>query len=104
MATGSRNADAIGSLAAVLRNGGREARMEWQELGYTALRASLIDIFLLVVIRLLGKRTVGHATAFDFIVALILGEVVDEPIYGDVPFMQGLVVIAVIAAWHWTNS
>ena len=78
--------------------------MDWQELGQTALRATLIYMFLLVVIRLLGKRTVGHATAFDFMVALILGEVVDEPIYGDVPFAQALVVIAVIAAWHWVNS
>jgi uncharacterized membrane protein YcaP (DUF421 family) len=78
--------------------------MDWQELAYTAARATVIYMFLLVVIRLLGKRTVGHSTAFDFMVALILGEVVDEPIYGDVPFAQGLVVIAVIAAWHWTNS
>jgi uncharacterized membrane protein YcaP (DUF421 family) len=78
--------------------------MDWQELAHTALRASLIYVFLLVVIRLLGKRTVGHSTAFDFMVALILGEIVDEPIYGDVPVAQALVAIAVIAAWHWTNS
>ena len=78
--------------------------MDWQELGYTALRATLIYAFLLVVIRLLGKRTIGNSTAFDFIVELILGEVVDEPIYGDVPVAQALVAIAVIAAWHWVNS
>jgi uncharacterized membrane protein YcaP (DUF421 family) len=78
--------------------------MDWQELVLTALRATLIYTFLLVVIRLLGKRTIGHSTAFDFMVALILGEVVDEPIYGDVPVVQALVVIAVIAAWHWVNS
>ncbi len=38
------------------------------------------------------------------VVALILGEVVDEPIYGDVPLVQGLLVIGIIAAWHWVNS
>ena len=37
-------------------------------------------------------------------VALILSEVVDEPIYGDVPLVQGLVVIAVVAGWHFVNS
>ena len=70
----------------------------------TALRATVIYVFLLVVMRLLGKRAVGDATAFDFIVAIILGEVVDEPIYGDVPLVQGLLVIAVIAGWHAVNS
>ena len=78
--------------------------MDWQELAFTALRATLIYVVLLVVIRLLGKRTIGHSTAFDFMVALILGEVVDEPIYGDVPVAQAVVVIGVIAAWHWVNS
>ena len=78
--------------------------MDYQELALTALRATVIYVFLLVVLRLLGKRAVGDATAFDFMVALILGEVVDEPIYGDVPLVQGLLVIAVIAGWHAVNS
>jgi len=62
-----------------------------------------VRFFLLVVIRLLGKRTVGHSTAFDFMVALILGEVVDEPIYGEVPLVQALLVIGVIGGWHALN-
>jgi uncharacterized membrane protein YcaP (DUF421 family) len=78
--------------------------MDFHELGLTALRASAVYVFLLVVLRLLGKRTVGHATAFDFMVALILGEVVDEPIYGDVPLAQAFIAIGVIAAWHYLNS
>ncbi|HYE93164.1 MAG TPA: YetF domain-containing protein, partial [Terriglobales bacterium] len=78
--------------------------MDLQELALTALRATIIYVVLLVVVRLLGKRTVGSATAFDFMVALILSEVVDEPIYGDVPVVQALVVIAVIGGWHAVNS
>ena len=78
--------------------------MDLQELAFTALRASAIYVFLLIVVRLLGKRTVGSATAFDFMVALILSEVVDEPIYGDVSMTQGMLVIAVIAGWHLVNS
>ena len=78
--------------------------MDFHELAMTAVRATLIYVFLLVVVRLLGKRTVGGATAFDFMVALILSEVVDEPIYGDVPFVQGVLVIGVIAGWHMVNS
>ena len=78
--------------------------MDFHELAMTALRATIIYVFLLIVVRLLGKRTVGSATAFDFMVALILGEVVDEPIYGDVPLVQGLLVIGVVAGWHAVNS
>jgi uncharacterized membrane protein YcaP (DUF421 family) len=78
--------------------------MELQELALTALRATIIYVVLLVVVRLMGKRTVGSATAFDFMVALILSEIVDEPIYGDVPMVQALVVIGVVAGWHSINS
>ena len=78
--------------------------MDLHELALTALRATLIYVVLLVVVRVMGKRTIGHATAFDFMVALILSEVVDEPIYGDVPIVQALVVIGVIAGWHKVNS
>jgi uncharacterized membrane protein YcaP (DUF421 family) len=78
--------------------------MDPQDLLLTALRASLIYFFLLLVIRLLGKREVGNASAFDFMVALMLGEVVDEAIYGDVSIPKGLVAIAVIGVWHFVNS
>lgn len=74
------------------------------ELLYTALRASFVYVFLLIVVRLLGKREIGNTTAFDLIVALILGEVVDEIIYGDVTILQGVVAIGVTAIWHIVNS
>jgi len=78
--------------------------MDPQDLLLTALRASLIYFFLLFVVRLLGKREVGSTTAFDLIVALMLGEVVDEAIYGDVSIVKGMLAIAVIAIWHLINS
>jgi uncharacterized membrane protein YcaP (DUF421 family) len=59
---------------------------------------------MLAVIRLLGKRTVGNFTAFDLLVALMLGEVVDEIVYGDVALVQGAAAVAVIAAAHYGNS
>ena len=78
--------------------------MDAQDLLLTAVRASVIYFFLLLVIRLLGKREVGSTSAFDFIVALMLGEVVDEAIFGDVTMVKGLLAIAVIALWHFVNS
>src|SRR5215211_9030382 len=74
------------------------------ELLYTALRASFVYFFLLLVVRILGKREIGNTSAFDLIVALILGEVVDEIIYGDVTILQGVIAIVVVAIWHLVNS
>ena len=74
------------------------------ELMWTALRASFVYLFLLLVVRLLGKREIGNTSAFDLVVALILGEVVDEIIYGDVTILQGVIAIVVVAIWHLVNS
>jgi uncharacterized membrane protein YcaP (DUF421 family) len=78
--------------------------MDANELLYTALRASFVYFFLLLVVRVLGKREIGNTSAFDLIVALILGEVVDEIIYGDVTIAQGVIAILVVAIWHLVNS
>jgi uncharacterized membrane protein YcaP (DUF421 family) len=78
--------------------------MDWQELGMTAMRGVLVYVVMLVVIRVLGKRTVGNFTAFDLLVALMLGEVVDEIIYGDVSIAQGLVAIVVVALCKYLTA
>jgi uncharacterized membrane protein YcaP (DUF421 family) len=78
--------------------------MDVRELMLTALRAAGIYLLMLAVIRALGKRTVGNFAAFDLLVALMLGELVDEIIYGDVSFLQGIVAIVVIAAAQAGNS
>ncbi|RPJ18542.1 MAG: DUF421 domain-containing protein [Chloroflexi bacterium] len=78
--------------------------MDVTELLLTALRATFVYFFLLLVVRVLGKREVGATSAFDLIVALILGEVVDEIIYGDVTILQGVIAILVVALWHLVNS
>lgn len=78
--------------------------MDWQELGMTAARGLLVYALMLVIIRILGKRTVGNFTAFDLLVALMLGEVVDEIIYGDVTIAQGVTAIVVVAAAKYVTA
>ena len=78
--------------------------MDLQELLWTALRALGVYAVMLVVIRLLGKRTVGNFSAFDLLVALMLGEVVDEIIYGDVSIAQGLVAIGAVATAKYVTA
>jgi uncharacterized membrane protein YcaP (DUF421 family) len=78
--------------------------MDIKELMMTAVRAVAVYALMLVVIRALGKRTVGNFSAFDLLVALMLGEIVDEMIYGDVRFIQGTVAIVAIAGLTFTDS
>jgi uncharacterized membrane protein YcaP (DUF421 family) len=78
--------------------------MDTGELLLTAARAVAVYGLMLIVIRALGKRTVGNFSAFDLLVALMLGEVVDEIIFGDVRFLQGTVAIVTIAAVAYADS
>ena len=75
-----------------------------RELLMTAARALAVYVLILAVVRVLGKRTVGNFSAFDLLVALMLGEVVDEMIYGDVRFIQGTVAIVTIGALTYADS
>jgi uncharacterized membrane protein YcaP (DUF421 family) len=78
--------------------------MDPQELLLTALRAIVIYVIMLAVLRISGKRAIGNFSAFDLLVALMLGEVVDEIIYGDVTFLQGLVPIVLITLLQYGTS
>jgi uncharacterized membrane protein YcaP (DUF421 family) len=78
--------------------------MDPSELLLTSARAVAVYALILIVIRLLGKRTVGNFTAFDLLIALMLGELVDEMIYGDVRFLQGTAAIVTLAALAAADS
>jgi uncharacterized membrane protein YcaP (DUF421 family) len=82
----------------------QEVNLMDSELLMTAARSVAVYAVMLAVIRALGKRTIGNLAAFDLLVALMLGEVVDEIIYGDVSFSQGLMAIVPIAAVEYGNS
>ena len=78
--------------------------MDPQDLLMTAARTAAIYLLLLVVMRVMGKRAIGNFTAFDLLVALMMGEVVDEMAYGDVSFLQGATVILVVGLLQYGNS
>jgi uncharacterized membrane protein YcaP (DUF421 family) len=78
--------------------------MDPAELLLTSARAVAVYALMLVVIRFLGKRTVGNFSAFDLLIALMLGELVDEIIYGDVRFLQGTVAIVTLSALAAADS
>ena len=78
--------------------------MDAKELLMTAARTLAVYVLILVVVRALGKRTVGNFSAFDLLVALMLGELVDEMIYGDVRFIQGTVAVVTVGAVAYADS
>lgn len=47
------------------------------------LRAAFIYIFLLIVFRLLGKRSLAEVTTFDFVLLLIIGEATQQALLGE---------------------
>jgi uncharacterized membrane protein YcaP (DUF421 family) len=66
-----------------------------------ALRTVIIYASALIIIRLGSKRFLGKATAFDVIVAIMLGSILSRGINGSAPFLPTIVAGAVLVGLHW---
>ena len=64
------------------------------------VRATATYVFLLILLRIAGKRTVNEGTPIDFVVALVLGDFPDDMIWGEVPMAQGIVAMATVMTVH----
>src|SRR5215207_1815928 len=69
-----------------------------------ALRAAVVYAVTLVFVRLAKKRFMGHATAFDVILGIMLGATVSRAITGNAPFGPALAAGAALIAMHWLFS
>lgn len=65
-----------------------------------AVRATVTYLYLLVIIRISGKRLITEGTPFDLVVALVVGDFPDDLIWGEVPVAQGLVAMGSIMLLH----
>jgi len=65
----------------------------WQE---KAIRAILVYAFLLVAIRLFGRRELGQLTAFDLIVLLTLSNILQNAMIGNDNSLSGGVIGAAV--------
>lgn len=65
-----------------------------------ALRAVIVYGALLLIVRLGHKRFVGRSTAFDMVLAVLLGSVASRAVSGTAPFLPTLVASAVLVAIH----
>jgi uncharacterized membrane protein YcaP (DUF421 family) len=73
--------------------------MPWWEF---VLRAVVVYVFVLVVVRLAGKRSVGQFTPFDLILVVLLGNAVQNSLIGqDTSLLGGLLLAATLIALNW---
>src|SRR5207253_10763928 len=67
------------------------------------LRAVVVYIFLLVLLRITGKRQVGQLAPFDLVLLLVLSNAVQNSMNGgDNSLTGGLVTAATLIALNWT--
>jgi uncharacterized membrane protein YcaP (DUF421 family) len=62
-----------------------------------AVRAVVAYVFLLALVRVSGKRLVSQATGIQFVLAIMVGDLVDDAIFAGVPFAQLLVAAGTLA-------
>lgn len=64
-----------------------------------AWRSMVMYVFLLIVMRVAGKRELGQVSPFDFVVAVLIGELAAIPLQGhQIPILKGFIPIATIIA------
>lgn len=69
-----------------------------------ALRAAIIYITAVILVRLGDKRFMGKNTAFDVILGIILGSVLSRTITGNAPFLATVGAGVLLVALHWIFS
>lgn len=64
------------------------------------VRGLVVYVFLLVVFRVSGKRTLSEATAFDLVLLLIISETTQQAMVGGDPSMTnaGLLILTLVGA------
>ena len=65
-----------------------------------ALRAVVVYIVTVAVVRFGKKRFMGRATAFDVILGIMLGSIASRAITGNSPFVPALVATGVLVGMH----
>jgi uncharacterized membrane protein YcaP (DUF421 family) len=69
-----------------------------------AARALLMYALLIVIVRSAKKRFLSNATAFDFILTVMIGAIAARALSGGAPFFPATLAIIVMVAVHWAVS
>lgn len=71
--------------------------LTWYQMG---LRAVLVYLVVLAIVRSGHKRFLGKGSAFDVVIGILLGSVASRAITGNAPFVPTLVACAVLVWLH----
>src|SRR5436190_6819091 len=77
---------------------GHKGDILWWEM---SIRAGLIFIFGLLLIRLFGRRAFGKQNPLDIVVAIIVGSNLSRTLTGNAPFFPALAGTAALLALFW---
>ncbi len=91
-------------VSAVERAVGAHAPAADLTMSQIAVRAVLVFTVWLVIVRLADRRLLGKYSAFDVVLAVMLGSVLSRAINGSAPLWGTLVAAAVLVAMHWVLS
>jgi len=72
--------------------------------GHMAARAIVMYLALIVLVRAAKKRFLSNATAFDFILTVMVGSVAARAMTGGSPFFASLLALMVLVWMHWAFS
>src|SRR5262245_34134220 len=70
-------------------------------IGQIVLRAVFVFLVWLIIVRLADRRLLGKFSAFDVVLAVMLGAVLGRAINGSAPFWGSIVAAVVLVALHW---
>jgi uncharacterized membrane protein YcaP (DUF421 family) len=66
-----------------------------------AARAIVAYIVLLVLVRVSGQQSVRQGTTFQFVIALVIADTVDDVILAEVSVAKFLVAVVTLFVTHW---
>ena len=70
------------------------------DLHHIAIRAVFVYVVLLTLIRLSGKRTISEGTPFSFVLALVLGDMIDDALWAEIATAQFVAAAGTLAVVH----
>lgn len=76
---------------------GEETILWWQ----AAVRATIIFLLAIIMVRLGGKRIFGKHTAFDIVLGIVLGSILGRTITGNAPFLASIIAAFTLVILHW---
>jgi uncharacterized membrane protein YcaP (DUF421 family) len=61
-------------------------------------------VFLLALLRISGKRLLSEATGIQFVLAIMIGDLVDDAMLGTIPFAQLIVAAGTLAVLQLSSA